>query len=133
MKVYRLEHGTIKSERVPLGAGPYCGMPYWEECNYSPEYVGAVSEMMADHNSKNGRPSPNMDPTLKRIWPTEACGMISEESLRAWFGRTLSKLIRAGFVIREYDVPDERVRVGSIGGQCVFGAWYATMVSTKGE
>jgi hypothetical protein len=65
-------------------------------------------------------PSPSWDRELGYIFDHEHCGFNSREALYEWFADYTRVLSECGFRVFVYDVADEYVRVGSLGGQAIF-------------
>jgi hypothetical protein len=128
--VYRLE------KREPSGAlvGPYNVHPYGE----------AQKALLRAHACPQGRkvnqhrPPPDngsMIPWMdsKKIFGVEALsGCSSLEQLKDWFGEHFEPLIRAGFFVSEYEVPQTRI-LWEDAQQLVFAPYEASTALSMEE
>lgn len=111
MKVYRYEHWRTKM-------GPY-SQPWSDDGNLHDAHNGDL---------RNSHPTPRdsfgWDVPDGYDW---ICGCDTRTSLGRWFRGFKNGLLDAGFVVREYDVPDDNVLGPDEYGQVVF--WGGKVVS----
>ncbi|ADE43472.1 hypothetical protein phiSA1p28 [Streptomyces phage phiSASD1] len=127
MRVYRVAHTSRTSEfsGTAFPVGPYNSEDY---------QAGTTKRMVIAHGGAEQRyqhPTPTADPYLNGLSSWEVCGLSSMDALLDWFAQWLRTLDDAGFVIWTYDVPDADVRVGRTGGQVVFTASEAVLISKE--
>lgn len=141
MRVFRVEHENFCDYRTGLGCGPYTGR--WKVLDESQidgrEAVEAVehafdvlNDVTYGYDTHSSRLIPACDPSLRGIRRTEACGFDTMEALHNWFRWALEPLKGVGYGIREYEVPDDRCRVGR-DGQTLFDYRYAVRVHESEE
>ncbi len=94
-------------EDPDTGTGPYTGR----------DWRGKARMRYAHQGDRH--PAPWMDPDLGLIRWTEVCACDSPATLKAWFHGFWDALAAAGFEVRAYTVPADRVRIGKYG-QAVF-------------
>lgn len=115
MIVYRLEHGTHTNPKAKgVGHGPAS----YDLVDKLPWEYGQEMEDLMDEWSSTDHPSPWRDPKLGNIARgVEVCGVESMDWLYHWFGQERIErwAEEYGFVVRKYDVPGERCRVGQYG------------------
>lgn len=117
MYVYRLEHGTHTDGRTALGRGPMSYDLLDEVGGETGSALGAEQDALCWDWNDASHPSPFRDYSLAYIRQEEACGTTSWDDLVHWFGenRIQRWVERFGFVVRKYEVPDEKCRVGKYG------------------
>jgi len=132
MIVYRVEHKELISERSGTYAGPMGQLTFESQpSEVRDKYYRALNAVA--RNMNNGlHLTPWADPCLRGISSFEVCGVDSPEAVDWWFGDSLPLLEQAGFVVREYDVPDCKARRG-LGGQVVFDYVSANRVEKTGD
>lgn len=128
MIVYRVEHTTVVDDRTKHACGPMADLDRFGRLRDK-----AYDAQMATARAMNGhsdKPTPFWDIFLNGISEDEICGVDSMASLRFWFEDAIPALERAGFAVREYDVPDWACRVGQ-SGQVLFKYRYARLVDNE--
>lgn len=108
MRVWRVAHETYNLyDGFP--AGPYI-------TKYLPvEVISATDDMAHSHNDSR-HPCPDWDSELNEIREAESCGFASREALFEWFEAEWHDMLQsAGFRVYEYEIPDDKVRVGRVG------------------
>ncbi|MEG8276374.1 hypothetical protein [Streptomyces sp. AHA2] len=116
MKVWRVAHESAECAGFP--AGPYaCSSVVPKE---SLDLIWGMGLSHADDE----HPSPYADAELQTVRDWERCGFNSKAALFRWFAGWLGRLDEAGFRLFEYEVPDDRARVGQYG-QVVFHEEFA--------
>lgn len=132
MIVYRVESTEYVDPRTGLGAGPFAGM--WYTASNDPRWQDIkrmLFDALAEARAKGiSLPTPERDPLLRGITSSEVCGVDSEDSIRTWFGSHLQDILKSGFAVRKYDVPDWACRVGT-AGQVVFSHNQAVSVDSE--
>lgn len=94
------------------GVGPYTAD--WEEWG-----TKASSFWLASSHAGEKHPSPRMD-GIEKSGKNYVCGCPSAAALSEWFSGWEAVLLRNGFVVKTYDIPDEEVFIGKSGLQVVF-------------
>lgn len=121
MRVWRVAHETARDpEGFP--SGPYTG-------HGLPSRQFEMLWLMGSDHSDDWHLPPAKDPLLRDINSSERCGFEWPEVAYEWFAGWLRRLDQCGFLLWEYECPDEYVRVG-MNGQLVFKARMAKQVRT---
>lgn len=119
MKVWRVAHETLVQNQFPSGPYIASGLTY--------EIDDALYDMSCSHNGDH-HPAPYQDPSLGDIDPQERCGFDSLENCYRWFEGYEGLLQGLGFRIWEYEIPEEKVRIGKFG-QALFRPAHVQFVS----
>ena len=99
MKVYRVEHPS--NSTGPYQSGAHYGLSGYREIH---------NAMINAHcNHVNDHPTPGYENLQVE---GRVCGCKTLKSLKAWFGDFLPKLIQLGFIIKEFDLPEDAVCCG---------------------
>lgn len=123
MRVFRVEHRSIKNYTTGHAAGPY---------GYFTEHddISKVADTLANtHNSTNGHPGPYQDGLGDYVASDTVFGCPSYDITRQWFWGFLTRLRRVGFVASEYEVPAHYVRRGKSQRQLLFNIDKAQLVA----
>lgn len=109
MRVFRVAHSSLTSQvgTQDVPAGPYATREVRDRCR-------ALAGMHWAHGD-GSHPSPVWCHILNGIDPSEVCAFDSMESLLNWFADWHRALVTDGFEVFVYDVPDDKVRVGTFG------------------
>lgn len=108
MRVYRYEHED--------GRGPY------RSSMTSPELDALLYE---EHGDSKDHPNWLDEYDSAFYDDTYLAGFTSIEQVHNWFNLAIRTLLeKDGFVLIEYDVPDEYVHIGKSGKQCIFTLEY---------
>ena len=110
MIVWRVEHRSSRE-------GPYT------------RYGEKLYRMGSAHSNPNSHPNTSRDGLCDHFPSDRRHGFDCEEAMLRWFQGYGEALVEEGFMATRYEVPDEFVKVGRSGKQCVFQASAAREVS----
>lgn len=138
MIVYRVGHSQHMNDGTGLHKGPYGYLP--PECDPDGRSDEVQSLMSKSHRNSGSHPVPQQDEGFFHLHDEdcdpscgnrfdrcdsvfsddESCGTDSLESLKSWFGEFLPMLLKVGWTVRRYEVPDGSCKVSSVTGQVLF-------------
>jgi hypothetical protein len=113
MRVYRLQ------ERSDPASGPWMRWP---------DALCTNSELLDWYS--NARSHPGIRSDVERFGPEMLCAVDALEKLAHWFPVAHDEFRDEGYVIGEWEVPDDAVKMGRSGTQLAFRHNYAKLVTT---